>query len=171
MAERVFQRAVTIAQEHACDRHPDFRACRDRALGERINVIDVEMDCYRSALERFWSVYAVLGHFVDQHDWRIADPDLRMHELAIRPGQANNLDCVERLLVELDRIGSTGANQMRRDRAESFGNCFYFGHHRLLFGLLKSLSLISYDERPGEKSTAVEEISFRAQLDPRSART
>jgi hypothetical protein len=57
-----------------------------------------------------------------------------MHELAVRPGQAHFIRRAERLLVELDRIGRAGADDVRGHGMHVLGNRFHFGlgHHYLL---------------------------------------
>ena len=50
-------------------------------------VARLEMNGDRRTFERFWPERAMFGHFIHQHDHRIADPNAGMHEPSIRSGQ------------------------------------------------------------------------------------
>jgi hypothetical protein len=52
MAEGVLEPTIPIAPEHVGHRHGDFRSSGDRARGERVDVVDIEMDEDSGALER-----------------------------------------------------------------------------------------------------------------------
>src|SRR5205814_10038667 len=82
----------------------------------------------------FWTERAPLGHLLIEHDDRIPDAQAGVHDLAIRAGHSTKFDRAERVLVEFDRLGRPGADEMRRDGVHSFRDWFgrWFHGFRIL---------------------------------------
>jgi hypothetical protein len=95
------------------------------ARGERIDVLDAEMDRDRRALERFRSEHAAARGFIDQHHLGIADADARVHEFPVLGRKPKQLRRVEGFLVELDGISRARANKVGRHGAHPLGNGLY----------------------------------------------
>ena len=97
-----------------------------RTLEGRVDVLDIEVDRHRRPLERLRSDrVAPFGKFVDEHQRRIADPDHRMQQPALRPGQPRQLDGAKRPLVKLDGLCRAITDKMRRERVHVVGDGFY----------------------------------------------
>ena len=69
------------------------------------------------------------SHRVVQHDERIADADLRVHDLPVGTDGARDFLRAQRLLVPVDRLRGVVERELRRHGVMSFGNCVSrFGH-------------------------------------------
>ncbi|TMA30854.1 MAG: hypothetical protein E6J79_20890 [Deltaproteobacteria bacterium] len=98
--------AEAVAPEHVLDRHEDLGARLD-GLGERlVDVGDVEEQQrrLRRLLER-----------IVQHDNRVADLELGVHDLSARPRHAHPFLRAESLLAEVDGLDRVGLIQGGRD--------------------------------------------------------
>src|SRR3954468_20323937 len=113
MAERVLELAVAIAPELVGNRHGDLRAGLDRARDETVDVVDVQVNGDRRALERLRPERAPLWHLIGQHYGRVSNAHGGMHELAIGPRHPRGLLRAESQLVEIDRLGRAGTDEMR----------------------------------------------------------
>src|SRR6185295_5844564 len=82
----------------------------------------------------------------DQHHLRVADLHRRVHQPAVRAGQARALLRAEGLLVELDRLRRAGADEVRGDGIHTLRNLH----------VASSLSLRGTDfEGTGGKASAI----------------
>ena len=105
----------------------DSGARRDGALEQRVAIVDVEPQRDRRAAERLRAPAA--PHLVVEHDDRIADADLGMHDLAVRSWRPRQYFGAERLRVPVERAGRIVHDEVRRYRVVSGGNAaFRFCH-------------------------------------------
>src|SRR6186997_2971910 len=51
---------------------------------------------------------AHLRHLVGEHDWTVADPDFRVHDLSIGTGEPHHFFGTQCVLVELNSLRRTG---------------------------------------------------------------
>src|SRR4029077_5454945 len=68
---------------------------------------------------------AEIGKFVSQHDDRVADHQLRMHDFAIRTFHYSSLLGAERLFVELNCFRCVANREIRSQCVVSIGNWFH----------------------------------------------
>src|SRR5437762_2924742 len=125
MTKRVLELTISVAPEHVGDGHGDPRARGHGFRHDAVDVVDVQMDGDRRAFQCDRSEEPPLRILVDQHERRVTDPNSGMHQLAAGPRQAGYLDSVEGFLIELDGVGSTRADQVRRQRMHPIGNWLY----------------------------------------------
>ena len=122
MAERIDHLAVAVAPECVFQRHLDGGAGIDRPLPHGVGVFHVQVDRHRRALQRTWAAAAVLGKGVGQHEHRVADAQLGVHDLAAGAVHAPDYLGAEGAPVERQRLGRVVAHQVRGNAVESFGN-------------------------------------------------
>src|SRR5258706_219007 len=115
MAIRVLDRAGAVAVELVFQRPRELGTCRHRLLHRVVHVLHVEMEVDRGAAAGLRREERHAGHFIRQHDVRIADLDLGMAELALRSRDAQQLLRAERTLVEVDRLRRAADAQVRGD--------------------------------------------------------
>ncbi len=119
VARRIGDRAAAVAPELIRERHLHLRAGADGAVEERIAVLDIEPQRRRRSAERLRAFLA--HHDVVQHDARVADPDLGMHDLAVRTDTAAQFFGAERLRVPVNRLRRVVQRELRRDRVIPIG--------------------------------------------------
>src|SRR4029077_17031496 len=96
------QLAVAVTPKLVADRHVNPGTRFDGAIKRRIDAInvDVQPHAYAAAAER--RQRPELRPFVAQHDDRVANLQLGVHDFAVRAFGDPSLLCAERLLVEFD---------------------------------------------------------------------
>src|SRR5215471_19912793 len=131
VSERIDDAPAPIAPELIADGHGHLAAGRHRPIEQGVAVLDVDPKGGRRAAQGFGAFRA--HHRVVEHHARITDPDLRVHELSVRPRAAAQLLGAERLLVPIDRRRALVEGERRRDRVKTLGNrLLRLGHDRLL---------------------------------------
>ena len=135
MTEWVFHLAIAVAPEHVVEWHRDSRARGNCLLEDGVRVLNIEMDRYRRALERFRAEGAPFWHLLVQHHDGIADAHAGVHQFPIRPRHSGELGGPERLLLEFDRRGRVGTDKMRCDRMHPVRDRFYRGLRLAVFFL------------------------------------
>jgi hypothetical protein len=148
VTERILDLAVAVAPEHVRQRHDRLCARIHGLLPDRVGIVHIQVDEDRGAFQGQRAIAAPVGKVVGQHDARVADADLGVHDLAAWAGHAADLGCAEGLFIEVQGIGRTRAHKVGRDGVEAFGN----GAYLLLHDRSPSLSgcfecCYHYDER------------------------
>ena len=85
------------------------------------------------ALERFRAEGAPFRHLLVQHHDRIADAHAGVHQFPVLARHSGEFGGAERLLVEFDRLGRAGADQMRCYRMHSLRDRFHRGLRPAIF--------------------------------------
>src|SRR5271166_510546 len=98
-----------------------------------IDVLDIEMDRDWRTADGFRAERLNLGVLVGQHDSGIADPDLRMVDLAAGTRQTHDLLGAERRLVEGDSVTGTIQDQIGRHTVIALGDRLHCCGHIALF--------------------------------------
>src|SRR5579863_1331858 len=122
MAEGVLELAVAISPEHIGDGHRDLCAGRGGLRYESVGIFDVKMNDHWRSLQRARPKGAVLWHLVNEHHGGITYPDAAVHELPPWSRQARYLRGTERLLVEINRLARSGADEVWCDRVHPLRN-------------------------------------------------
>ncbi|MNL41851.1 hypothetical protein D3C87_1642770 [compost metagenome] len=91
-------------------------------LHRGVYVVDVQVQRDGRAFERLRPQAAPFGKIIHQHQHGITDAHGRVHDLAVRAGQARQLFGVEGFLVEGDGVGSAFADDVRGQRVHAGGN-------------------------------------------------
>src|SRR5262249_7341135 len=95
VTERIDDHAITIAPEHIRDWHSVPGTRPDRARDEAIDVIHIEVDGDRRALERLGRKRATPRHFIDEHHPCATDLDRGVHEFSVLARQPHSLHRAE----------------------------------------------------------------------------
>ena len=122
VAERISDRAEAIAPELVGDLHRHRRARVDRALDDRVDVLDVHEDAGARAAELLRGSRRALRKLVGEHHERVSDLELGVADLAVRCVHAHALLRAERLLVVRDRGGRIVEGQIRGSGVIPVGN-------------------------------------------------
>src|SRR5580658_8105932 len=129
MAEGIGQPAETIAPKHVRWFRRDLGAGADRLLEGRVDIFHVQENAGGRATQSVRRTATAAGHFIRQHDDRVADFEFGMPDLSRRPLHANFLLCSESSLVEVNCAGCIVHGQIGRDRMKPVRNWFYFSWH------------------------------------------
>src|ERR1019366_791849 len=101
MPKRVLEFAAAIAIELIFDRPENLQARDNRGGRERIDILDIEMDHDRGPADRLRAQGIMVRKFIAQHDFSLADCELRMADLALMR-DAKHLHRAEGIFVECD---------------------------------------------------------------------
>ena len=114
--------AVPVSPEHVGGRHHRPGASGDGAREDGVHVLHVEHERHRGAVQGLRGGGPHLRGLVAQHDDRVADPDLGVHQLPVGPGHARQLLRAERLHVEGDGVGRAADGERGGDRSVCIRN-------------------------------------------------
>ncbi len=116
MSERILEGSRAVAPEHVAERHLRLRAGVDGAFPCRIHIVEVDIETHRRAAVRLRALGVHPGHFVGEHDDRVADPDLGVHDAPARTRHTHGFGRSERFLIEVDRARGVVHDHVRRHR-------------------------------------------------------
>src|SRR5215213_2085426 len=120
--KRVFETPGAITPELIVQRHDLLGTCLNRSLPRLIHILAVDEEADRRPTVRLWSLTTLVRHLVIQHDDRVADFDLRVHDHPARPRKPHELLSSESLLVEVDGLCRASNYDARRDSVIPSGN-------------------------------------------------
>src|SRR5207302_780891 len=128
IANRVLDAGVAVPIELI--RWLTRRGCArlQRALVHGVHIVHVEV---KRAKQRL-----TIAHRFAHHDERVTDPDLGMHDGAIRPRHAVKFLSPESLLQKIEQFGGPWYDQKRSDTVIAVRNWFDCHWYCLLYALL-----------------------------------
>jgi hypothetical protein len=116
VSERILQRARSIPVELILDGLQFFCSACDRSIENFVHPIDVYHQAHTGSAKRLWTAVTHFRMFVCEHDHRIANPDLRVADSAIRTRHAHQFGGAECAFVEIDSVSSAFDNEIGSDR-------------------------------------------------------
>src|SRR5215207_1762566 len=122
VAEGILDEAEAVAPEHVVRLHQRRRAGVDRLLVGGVGVLDVGHDVDARPAELLRSLRARLRERIGEHEDRVADLELRVHDRAVWSGHAAALLGAERALVEVDRGRRVVDGEIRHEGAVTLGD-------------------------------------------------
>ena len=129
------------APEHVGEGCFCLSARPDRLLEERIHIVDIEKDTTAGAAQRLRGPGGTAGHFVGEHDHRIADFDFRVTDLSVGSVHTHYFLRTECVLVKVEGPRGIVKSKIRRYRAISLGNrlCLTWHMSLLVFWITQSV--------------------------------
>src|SRR5204863_10041803 len=99
------------------------------ALPGGVDVVAVDAEYGCRATQGLRALGTLLGHLVGDHDDRVADLELCVHDLPVWTREPHDLLGGERLLIEIDGPDRAGHDQVRSDGMVPFGDRWCFLRH------------------------------------------
>src|SRR5262245_21570231 len=132
MSKGVSQLAEAIAPKHVLEGHRLLGTGIGSLLESRIYVVDVQEDTRGTAIQGLRSPRLAPVRFVGEHDVRIANSDLSMHDLSIRRRHSEKLLCSKGFLIKINGGGCASDCEVRCGSVITIRNGFDFVAHRYL---------------------------------------
>ena len=128
--ERIRQRSCAVSVKLIFHRTHRLRSILNRLVKHLVHIFHVHHQAHRSSAQRLRS--PIVAHaFVRQHDRRIANLNLRMHDGVVRPGHSHEFGRAKGFLVKIDRAARTFNDQIGSYRVITLRNRFH-SHSGLL---------------------------------------
>src|SRR5690349_22962330 len=102
MPKWVGEFAEAIAPKHVLERLSFFCTRLKCLLKRCIDILQIQKDAARAAVQRLWRLCFAPGRFIGKHDVRIPNQDLRMHDLAIWSWHSEKFFRTEGLFIEVN---------------------------------------------------------------------
>src|SRR5215216_1478093 len=132
VSEGIDDLAVAVAPEHVLERLEHFCPRIHGTLPQRVDVVAVEAERDVDAVHRQRRHDAHLRELVGDHDRRVAETQLDLHELAVGDGYAPAFLGAQRLDVPARGAIGVAADEVRRDRVPRFSGFCQSSHQLLL---------------------------------------